>query len=665
MSARQSVGDRPARARGKKLPEPPPELEEGVAREAWVLAARMQYEMLAEANEEAERVLREAEQARVALLRSAADLQAEAATEVERAREARAAAERARGEADAEAAAVLEDAARRAERVRTKAEDDAARVRAEVETEAMARRAELEQELESARADAAERQRVFLSDLEADRARLERTATERRDAMLARARAEAEQQRRVVLDEAALRVERVLAEANAAADQRRASAEREASEVLRAANEGVDQLQAEVIEEGRQEVGRLLARASAERDELMRAAEAEATRIVAEAEQVATVLRSEAARAYASQVQSGVAAAPSPSPSPPPSPAPPPSDRAAVVPAGGPAPAAASPPPHGPDDSPPTGPTRIVTTAGPVPVPGASGATSAPPDMAPPPTRPRRLSAERVRQARARLAGGPATGRATDGGESGDGSERPAADDDRPSPAGPLALVTALPSGLLSVATAPVRLVRPARRRLGEVLGDRPRLRLTASVTAFVVPAFLVAVLVKVFVAQAYYIPSTSMEPQLDVGDRVLVSRLSYRLHEPRRGDVVVFDEPGAVADHGTLPMRAARTVLGALGVGTEGDTLVKRVVALPGETVEGREGRVFVDGRELHEPYLARQQVTSAFGPERVPTDHLWVLGDSRENSVDSRSFGPVPVDDLEGRAVLRVWPPQRSAFL
>src|SRR5215216_198980 len=166
MSARQSVSDRPARARGNKLPDPPPELEEGGVREAWVLAARMQYEMLAEANEEADRVLHEAEQARVALLRSAADLQAEAAAEVERAREARAAAERARSDAEAEAAAILEDAARRAERVRTSAEDDAARVRAEVETEAMARRAELEQELESARTAAAERQRAFLAELE-------------------------------------------------------------------------------------------------------------------------------------------------------------------------------------------------------------------------------------------------------------------------------------------------------------------------------------------------------------------------------------------------------------------------------------------------------------------------------------------------------------------
>src|SRR5918999_1632051 len=112
MSARQSTGGRPARARA--LPEPPPELEEGVAREAWVLAARMQYEMLAEANEEADRVMAEAE------------------------------------------------------RARGSAEDEAARVRADLEAEATSRRAELEAELEVARADAAERQRVFLEELEAD-----------------------------------------------------------------------------------------------------------------------------------------------------------------------------------------------------------------------------------------------------------------------------------------------------------------------------------------------------------------------------------------------------------------------------------------------------------------------------------------------------------------
>ena len=110
--------------------------------------------------------------------------------------------------------------------------------------------------------------------------------------------------------------------------------------------------------------------------------------------------------------------------------------------------------------------------------------------------------------------------------------------------------------------TAPVRLVRPRGRRLRPTSPPAaPGCRLAAAVAAFVVPAFVLAVLVKVFVAQAYYIPSTSMQPQLDVGDRVLVSRLSYRLHEPRRGDVVVFDEPGADGDHGTLPMRTVRSV--------------------------------------------------------------------------------------------------------
>jgi signal peptidase I len=218
---------------------------------------------------------------------------------------------------------------------------------------------------------------------------------------------------------------------------------------------------------------------------------------------------------------------------------------------------------------------------------------------------------------------------------------------------------------VIRVAGAPIRAVRPIRSRLREATADRPRVRVAMAVSVFVISAFFLALLVKVFVVQAYYIPSTSMQPQLDAGDRVLVSRLSYRLHDPHRGDVVVFDDPARDGDAGALPVRVGREVLGALGIGTGGDSLVKRVIALPGETVEGREGRVFVDGRELREPYLAREQVTSAFGPERVPEDRIWVLGDARENSVDSRFFGTVPIDAVEGRAVFRVWPPQRSAFL
>jgi signal peptidase I len=92
---------------------------------------------------------------------------------------------------------------------------------------------------------------------------------------------------------------------------------------------------------------------------------------------------------------------------------------------------------------------------------------------------------------------------------------------------------------------------------------------------------------------------------------------------------------------------------------------LIKRVIGLPGEVVEGRDGRVFVNGRELIEPYLPEDSFTSDFEPVTVPEDHLFVMGDNREESLDSRSFGPVPVDSLVGRAVMRAWPPGRLGFL
>ncbi|MBA2625260.1 MAG: signal peptidase I [Acidimicrobiia bacterium] len=182
----------------------------------------------------------------------------------------------------------------------------------------------------------------------------------------------------------------------------------------------------------------------------------------------------------------------------------------------------------------------------------------------------------------------------------------------------------------------------------------------------FIVPAFLLAVGLKAFVVQAFSIPSTSMAPQLDVGDRVVVSRLAYRLHEPRRGDIVVFDSPLTEGDDSMAPVRLLRGVAESLGLAGAGDdTFIKRVIGLPGETVEGRDGRVFVDGQELQEPYLDRAVLTEDFGPEEVDDGRLWVMGDAREESVDSRTFGSVTIDDLEGRALVRAWPPTRTAFL
>ncbi len=153
---------------------------------------------------------------------------------------------------------------------------------------------------------------------------------------------------------------------------------------------------------------------------------------------------------------------------------------------------------------------------------------------------------------------------------------------------------------------------------------------------AIIAAAVLVAFLVKTFLVQAFYIPSTSMLRTLEEDDRVLVNKLSYRLHDVNRGDIVVFKrargQEGAVKD------------------------LIKRVVALPGETVEGRDGAVYVDGEPLAEPYVS--SATQPFDRRTIPPGHVWVMGDNRTNSTDSRVFGSIPESRIVGRAFIRVWP-------
>lgn len=185
-----------------------------------------------------------------------------------------------------------------------------------------------------------------------------------------------------------------------------------------------------------------------------------------------------------------------------------------------------------------------------------------------------------------------------------------------------------------------------------------------------VVMALGIAVLLRTFVGQAFSIPSESMTPQLEVGDRVVVSMLAYDLHDPNRGDVVVFDcPPGANCppkEDVALPLRLVRGFLQSFGLrSSPNEEFIKRVVGLPGESVEGREGAVFIDGRRLVEPYLPATTTTSDFEPVTVPDGMLWVMGDNRTNSSDSRVFGPVEQSTVVGRAVVRLWPPTRTAFL
>jgi signal peptidase I len=173
---------------------------------------------------------------------------------------------------------------------------------------------------------------------------------------------------------------------------------------------------------------------------------------------------------------------------------------------------------------------------------------------------------------------------------------------------------------------------------------------------------------VKATLAQAFSIPSASMEPQLRDGDRVVVSRLAYRFHEPRRGDIVVFPSPAVPAEETGAVEGLLHDALESVGLRDPGDReLIKRVVGLPGETIEGRDGVVWIDGVRLLEPYLADGAVTSDFGPLTLSAEQVFVLGDNRTNSRDSRfpEIGPVAVDAIVGRATHRIWPPHRAAFL
>lgn len=195
--------------------------------------------------------------------------------------------------------------------------------------------------------------------------------------------------------------------------------------------------------------------------------------------------------------------------------------------------------------------------------------------------------------------------------------------------------------------------------------------RLLREIPLLIVIAATIAFVLKTFVAQAFYIPSPSMVPQLQINDRVVVSKLAYRVHEPNRGDIVVFDcPPRAACNHAAPPSNPVAGVVRFLGeavglVQPSTEEWIKRVVALPGETVEGRAGAVWIGGKRLVEPYLPEGVATSDFPPQVVPAGHVWVMGDNRANSSDSRRVGPISADSIVGRAVLTVWPPGRAAFL
>lgn len=176
--------------------------------------------------------------------------------------------------------------------------------------------------------------------------------------------------------------------------------------------------------------------------------------------------------------------------------------------------------------------------------------------------------------------------------------------------------------------------------------------------------ALLVAVLVKTFLVQPFYIPSESMYPTIEINDRVIVNKLAYRVGEPARGDIVVFLNPSLTDEdlQETIPEAVVRSVLEAVGVRSRPEEdLIKRVVATEGETVAVSNGFLVVDDVAYEEPYLPSDRGMNDFGPEAVPDGHVFVMGDNRASSLDSRSFGPVPEEEIIGQAVVRIWPLDR----
>ncbi|MCD8316406.1 MAG: signal peptidase I [Eggerthellaceae bacterium] len=168
-------------------------------------------------------------------------------------------------------------------------------------------------------------------------------------------------------------------------------------------------------------------------------------------------------------------------------------------------------------------------------------------------------------------------------------------------------------------------------------------IRTVISIVVAVILVIILAWALRTFVFQAYEIPSGSMLETLQIGDRVFSEKVSYYFHDPEPGDIVTFEDPEV-----------------------SGRTLIKRVIAVEGQTIDLIDGSVYIDGVELDEPYTLGKPtypLTTAYGveityPYTVPEGEMWVMGDNRTNSQDSRYFGAVPMDSVTGKAVLIYWP-------
>ncbi|MBK5266574.1 MAG: signal peptidase I [Acidimicrobiia bacterium] len=185
-----------------------------------------------------------------------------------------------------------------------------------------------------------------------------------------------------------------------------------------------------------------------------------------------------------------------------------------------------------------------------------------------------------------------------------------------------------------------------------------------AELPILIIIALAIAIVLKALLVQAFWIPSQSMVPTLLVDDRVFVNKL-MAFTDLERGDVVVFISPFIEADTPAEPIgtRILETIKQTFGITSTAvpDDLIKRVIGLPGETIEIRDNHVLVDGTSIDEPYLAENVQMADMPPRTLRDDELWVMGDNRDFSSDSRRFGPIKVNNVVGRAFVRFWPTDR----
>ncbi len=179
--------------------------------------------------------------------------------------------------------------------------------------------------------------------------------------------------------------------------------------------------------------------------------------------------------------------------------------------------------------------------------------------------------------------------------------------------------------------------------------------------------ALALAVSIKAFALQVFRIPSASMYPTLHVGDRVVVPKLLFDRKSLHRGDIVVFVDPGQRGrpDSRSYIEKVRDGLAEALGGQGQNRYLIKRVIGCPGQKIEGRSGQIFINGKRIEEPYLPLGVTTTWDGVVNLGPDEIFVMGDNRGASADSRVFGPVKLSEVVGRASFRIWPVQAAGGL